>query len=114
MDVSSLFIANAQATKLIQPCKGSFDHPAISTQIAAVLGVSFGEQRYDMADTKALPDSLRVITPVAYHAIRTMPWASAHSLQGWKGVDEYECSRRIVSVGAGKLDDQWHALTVAD
>ena len=114
MDISSLFIANAQPTELIEPCKGPLDHPAVDTQTAAVLGVSFGEQRCDLAGTKALTDSLGIITPVAYHGIRTMPRAPSPSLQGRDGINQDECLLRIVTVGAGELDDQWHTLAVAD
>ena len=114
MDISALFIANAQPTELIEPCKSPFDHPPIFAQTATVLGVSFSEQRHHMSATKPLTDSLRVIAPIPDHGIRTMPWASSPSPQGWDGINEHGCLLRIVAVGASELDDQRHALSVAD
>jgi hypothetical protein len=65
MDVGTLLIANAQSTKLIQPSKGPFHHPATSPQSAAVFGVALGEPRNNVSGTQTLPDCLRVITAVA-------------------------------------------------
>jgi len=45
VDVISLFVANAQAAKLIEPGKGSLYDPPPSTQPAAVFDVSLGEPR---------------------------------------------------------------------
>jgi hypothetical protein len=45
VDVGSLFVPDAQATKLIKPGKGSFYYPPPSAQSTAVFGVSLGEHR---------------------------------------------------------------------
>ena len=45
MNVSSLFVANAQAAKLTKPGEGSFYYPPPSAQPTAVFGVSLGEHR---------------------------------------------------------------------
>jgi hypothetical protein len=65
MDVGPPFVANTQAAKLIQPGEGSFYHPAPSAQSTAMLSISLGEPRHDVADTQPLPDRFRVITTVA-------------------------------------------------
>ena len=49
MDVSSFFVTNAQAGKLIKPSEGSFYYPPRSAQSAAMLGVSPCENRPDPA-----------------------------------------------------------------
>jgi len=63
--VSPLLVTNTQSAKLIQPSEGSFYDPAPSAQSAAMLSVSLGEQRHNVAGTQPLPDCLRVITTVA-------------------------------------------------
>ncbi len=65
MHVSPLLVTNTQSAKLIQPSEGSFYDPAPSAQSAAMLSVSLGEPRHDVAGTQTLPDCLRVITTVA-------------------------------------------------
>ncbi len=47
MDVSSLFVANAQAAKLIKPSEGSFYYPPPSAHSTAVFGVPLSEPRRD-------------------------------------------------------------------
>jgi hypothetical protein len=65
MDVGPLFIANAQAAKLIEPCEGPFYDPSPSAEPAAMLGVAPGEPRHDVAGTQTLADCLGVIATVA-------------------------------------------------
>ncbi len=76
MDVGPFFIANTQPPKLIQPGESTLHHPPPLPQSAAVLSISLGEQRRDVAGTQILPDCLRVIPAVAEHAVRAMAWSS--------------------------------------
>ena len=80
MDVGPLFVADTQATKLIQPSKGPFYHPAPSPQPTAMFGVTLGKHRHDVAGTQTLPDCLCIITSVAEHAIRPMARTPSFSL----------------------------------
>jgi hypothetical protein len=41
VDVGAPFIANAQTAKLIEPGERPFHHPPVSSQPAAMFGVSF-------------------------------------------------------------------------
>ena len=45
VDVSALFIANAQAAKLIEPGKGSLYDPPPTTQPTAMFSISLGDRR---------------------------------------------------------------------
>ena len=58
MDLGPLFIANAQATELVQPGESSFYYPAPSSQSTAMLSVALGEPRHDVASTQTLADCL--------------------------------------------------------
>lgn len=48
MDVGSLFVADAQSAKLVEPGKAPLNNPAPSTQSAAMLGVTLCQQRQNM------------------------------------------------------------------
>jgi hypothetical protein len=61
-----------------------------------------------------LPDGLRVIATVAQYAVRTMPWASSLSLQGWDGVNQCEGLLRVVTIGSGQLNGERNSPCVAD
>jgi hypothetical protein len=65
VNVSPLFIANAQPSELVQPSEGTFHYPTPSPEPATIRNVSLGEQRHDVAGTQTLWDCLRVITTVA-------------------------------------------------
>jgi hypothetical protein len=56
VNVRPLFVAHAQATKLIQPGEGPFHNPPPSSQPAAVFGVALREKRDDASVTQTLPD----------------------------------------------------------
>jgi hypothetical protein len=87
VNVSPLFVANAQSPELIQPCEGSLHHPAPSTQSAAVFCVALRKKRDDASVTQTFPDRFGIITTVAHHAIRTMARSSPLSLQERDGVN---------------------------
>ncbi len=80
MNVRPLFVANAQAAKLIEPGEGSFHDPPPLAQSAAVFGVALRKKRDDASATQTLPDRLSIITAVAQHTIRTTAGSSAFSL----------------------------------
>jgi hypothetical protein len=80
MNVRPLFVANAQAAKLIEPGEGSFHDPPPLAQSAAVFGVALRKKRHDASATQTLPDRPRIITAGAPHAIRTTAGSSALSL----------------------------------
>jgi hypothetical protein len=62
--VGSLFVANTQSPKLIEPGEAPFDNPTPSAQPTSVFCIAHREQRHDVAGMKTLPDWLRVITTV--------------------------------------------------
>ena len=65
VDVGPFFVANAQSAELVEPCEGSFHHPAPSSQSTAMFYVSLGEHRLRWEVKQTLADCLRVITTVA-------------------------------------------------
>ena len=114
MDIRPLLIAHTQSAELVEPSKGSFDDPAPSAQSTAMLGISLGEPRHDVTGTQTLADCLGVITPVAYHAIGTMARTASLSLQEWDGINQCECSLRIITICPGELNGQRNSAPVAD
>ena len=77
MNVRPLFVANAQAAKLIELGEGSFHDPQPPAQSAVVFGLPLRKKRDDASATQTLPDRLSIITAVAQHAIRTTAGSSA-------------------------------------
>jgi hypothetical protein len=80
VDVCPHFVADTQATKLIQSGEGSFHHPSPSPQSTAVISFSLCDHRHDVAGTQTFPDCFRIITSVAQHQVRTMARTPSLSL----------------------------------
>jgi hypothetical protein len=114
MDVGSFLVSDTQSPKLIEPSEASFDYPAPSAQSTAMLGVTLCKQRHNMPISQTQADRFRVISTITQYAIRAVARATAHSLQRWDSIDEPQRFLRIVSVGAGEMDDERNALTIAD
>jgi hypothetical protein len=114
VNVRPFFIAHAEPPELIQPCEGSFHHPAPSPQSAAVFGVALCKKRNDASVTQTLPDRLGVIATVATHAIRSATRTTSFSLESWDGVNQRECLLRIITIGPGELDGQRNSVSVAN
>ena len=91
MDIRSFLVANAQAAKLVQPGEGPLHDPAPPPKSAAVVCVALCEQRLDATLAQAFADRLRIITTVAYNAVRPMAWPSPKSLQWRDGINECKC-----------------------
>ena len=114
MKLRAFFVAHTQSSELIQPREGPFHHPAPSPQPAAVFGITHGEQGQDAALPQTSTDCLRIITAIAQHAIGTVARPPMLSLQGRNGVNQFESLLRVIPVGAGELDSQWNASSVAN
>ena len=112
MDVSSLFVANAQAAKLTKPSEGSFNYPSPSAPPTAMFGISLGQPRLDPANSQAAPNRFSVVTAVANDAIRPITWPSSFSLQDRDSINKCEGMLRIVAIGSGEVNSQGNSAPV--
>src|SRR6266581_218493 len=79
-----------------------------------MLGVAFRKKRDDASVTQALPDCLRVVSAVSYHAIRTMAWMPKCSLQRWDIINQRKRLLAVVAIGPSELNCQWNALPITN
>jgi hypothetical protein len=61
-----------------------------------------------------MPDCFRVVTPVAYHAIRAIAWPSSFSLQERDSINQCDCLLRIVAIRPGELNSQRNSASIAN
>jgi hypothetical protein len=114
VDIRSLFVADAQAAKLIKPSESSFYDPSPTAQSAAMFGVSLGEQWPNPANSQALPDCLRIIPTVTDDTTGTTAGAPSLSLQNRDSINKGQCLLRIVTIGPGELNRQGNSAPVAN
>ncbi len=69
MNVGSPLIANAQPAELVQPCQGSFYHPAIDAQATPVPGKALCQNRLDPQRSQRPPVRFRVISSVSLNLV---------------------------------------------
>lgn len=101
MDVGASFIPDAEATKLMQPRIRSFHHPAMDTQSAPVFGVPLSKDGFNTACFQGLAVRLRMISPIALHAIRTSTRPPALARDGGNRIHQGKQLGYIVAIRAG-------------
>ena len=70
MNVGAPLEAYAQTPEMMQPCVGSFDHPAHLAQPAAVRFSATRDVRRDVAFTQGATQLIEVITAVGIESLR--------------------------------------------
>jgi hypothetical protein len=55
VDVGAAFVADAEASVLVQPGEGALDDPALAAESGSVWCVAFGDERPDAAGAEFLP-----------------------------------------------------------
>ena len=100
MDVVTSFVANAEAPELVKPAMSAFNHPAIDAQAAAVLGVSFCQERFDAQVPQLTAVSLGVVCAIGVHTLG--PPAGSTDLTGDRGnrLDHWQQLGDVGRVGA--------------
>jgi hypothetical protein len=112
MNISSPFIANAQAAKLMQPTERTFDHPTCFAQAAAVRRAL---PRQQVADAPALQPpmvSAVAVSPISLHQGGSL--ARPASFAGNRRNGQQQCFEwlAVVHVGGGQSRAQRNALGI--
>lgn len=114
VNISSPFIANAQAAKLVQPAQRTFDDPTCFTQTAAVGLVAPAQI---ISDTPAIqPTSMGsgAIGSVPLHGIWPIPRPSGLALEGWHGSQKRQQLTAVVHLSAAESNTQGNALGIGE
>jgi hypothetical protein len=100
MNVRTPFVANAEATKLMQPSIGTLDNPAKCAQTTAVFGIAFGQHGFNSPSDQGSAVVLGIVSPVPLHSVRTLARSAALSRNGGNGIHQREQLRYIVAIRA--------------
>lgn len=93
MDVRTAFIADAQATKLVQPTEGALHDPAIDAQATAMRGVALADQRSDATGAQRAPMRVRIKAPIAIDALGSAAWATCQPADPEMPGSRYFCRK---------------------
>ena len=92
MNVVTFFVADSQAALLEQPSEDAFDHAAVFSQTAAVLRISFGDVRRDVALSQRSANFLfGVVATIGEGFVRPSP-PSGRLMKGMASISGIACS----------------------
>jgi hypothetical protein len=115
MDIAAAFVANAKASKLMEPGERALDHPTIAPQSLARLDHRAGDPAQDVARPKQ-----RLVLPRAIRFVRVQfvgPLARAAPPPARHGDHEIDQVREhgpLVHVGRRQLRDEWDPIRVGE
>jgi hypothetical protein len=82
VDVGSAFVADAEASILVQPGEGALDHPALAADSGSVWCVAFGDERLDAAGAELVAVGSGVVAAVGEEDLRSASRSSALAPDG--------------------------------
>ncbi len=115
MDVVPFFVADSQAALLEEPREDPFDHVAVFSQTATVLGVSFGNVGRDAALSQWSANFLfGIVGAICEGFVRSSPPSATRTLDGGDSVDQWDRLFGVMHVRAGLDERQRCPVAVAD
>ncbi len=102
VDVVPTFIANPQATELMQPAGGAFHHPTVLAQPAAMRRVPLGQDRFNVQARQHPPERLQIIPLVALQVLGTPTRTADFAPQRGNRFDQRQELSDIIRVGTGQ------------
>jgi hypothetical protein len=104
VDVGSAFVADAEASVLVQPGDRALDDPALLAQARAVLGSLLGDRGTDSAGSELAAVAARLVGAVSEHSLGAAAGTAAFSAHGRDGVDERQQLEDVVVVSAAEAE----------
>ena len=99
---------------MIQPSKSPLYYPAVNSQSASVLGISFRENRLNVSLTRFISNPRSVVCSVSLKPLGTKTWSASPALYRRYRVKKVNRFLRIVKVRTGELKRQRHTLSVSN
>jgi hypothetical protein len=106
------FTTDSQATKPMQPCDGSLDHPACFAQAAAVLGSASCDLRLDASGQQCQPMGFRIVAAVGLHKLGFALGRAAFAANWRNRIYQRQQLRHVVTIGLGQDYRKGNALRV--
>ena len=112
MDVVAAVGADQEAAAVVEPGEGALDHPAVTAEPGAVLGLATSDDWFDAA----LPDEAAVlvvvVAAVGDQRPGSAPGSTDATADGRHPVEQLEQLRDVVAVAAGERPREWDTAPV--
>ena len=114
MEIIPSFVADAEASELMQPGNGALDHPAEETQSTPMRCASAGQHRRDAFRAQLAAVGLRIVGAIALDRFRPLPGTPHLAAHRRDGVHEGDELGDVVPIGLGQPDGQGDAVPIRD
>ena len=114
MDVGPFVVADAEASKLIEPGKRPLHDPAPPARAAPVRRAALRDKRENPTGSQSMADRRRVVAAITEHAGWTTPRSAAFALQWGNRIDQRQGFLRVVPIRAGQAHGERDALSITD
>jgi len=109
MNICAALVTDAQATELVQPTEGAFDHPAGFAQAAAMRPTFACQSPGDAQSAQPTLMRTAAISPIALHHLRPLSRPTGFAAQRRNRQHQGLQLAAIMHVGGGDLSAQWNA-----
>lgn len=111
MDVGAAFVADAEASVLVEPGDRALDDPAFFAQAGSVLGALLGDGCADAAGSKPALVAARLVGAIAQQSLGAATGTAAFAAYGRDGIDEWKELGDVVAVAAGEAERERRAAS---
>ena len=108
------FVADLEAAKLMQPGDGALHYPTGFSQTAAVLGIAFGDDRFDGQGAQPPAMGFGVIAAITLERFRALSGTARFAPNRRNSLNQRQQLRHIVGVGPGDYGRERDALRVGE
>jgi hypothetical protein len=108
VDLGQAFVADPEASEVVEVGEAAFDDPALCAQAGAVCDAAPRDDRGDPAGAQQPAVLVEVIAAVGQQPVGLLAWSSRFALDrsGLEVVEERDQADDVVAVAAGQLDGQ--------
>jgi hypothetical protein len=114
MYITATFIPLTKTLELVKPGQTAFDNPASFTQAAAVLGVTFCQQRNYSQFPQCLSQRFTMIGPVTLKTIRSFSRTARLTTDRRDGIYQHQCLCNIMPVCPRELMGKGNAICIGN
>lgn len=112
MDVGAAFIADNEATELIEPGEASFDDPAMAPKLGFALDIAACDARDNAATAQLAPVDRIVVALVGVDLVRAFSRSPAWAADRRDTINEWDQPGAVIDIGGREFDDERDALSI--
>ncbi len=113
MNIRTSLITNSQPTKLVQPGKCTFNHPASFAKAATISCSSLSQQCFDTQKSQGDPVWLRVIAAITLNNLRSFSRSASSAFYLWNCLNKWKKLSNIMAISTGKFYCKRHSVSIS-